>query len=81
MYTTREKYSTELEDKACCIVGAECGKHCGCENGNDDNSDTRGSERKMWTPFLQCNHIQYAYLLKKYIKCNALDVNVAVRPL
>jgi len=55
MNTTRETYSSWLEDKACCIVGAECEMHCGCGNGNDDNSDTRGSERKIGARFLQCN--------------------------
>jgi len=44
MYTMREMYSTQLVDKACCIVGTECEMRCGCGNGNDDNSDTRGSE-------------------------------------
>ena len=29
--------------------------HCGCGNGNDDNSDTRGSERKIGVHFLHCN--------------------------
>jgi len=56
MYTTPETYSIQLEDKACCIVGAECEMHCGCGNRND-NSDTRGIERKIGAPFLQYNPI------------------------
>ena len=53
IYTTRETHSTELEDKTCFIVGAECVMHCGCGNGN--NSDTRLIKRKIGAPFLQCN--------------------------
>jgi len=55
MNTTRETYSTQLEDKACCIVGAEYEKHCGYGNEKDDNSDTRGNERKIGARILQCN--------------------------
>jgi hypothetical protein len=56
MNTTSETYSTQLEDNACCIVGAqwemrcivgaECEMHCGCGNGNNESSDTRGSEER-----------------------------------
>ena len=73
MYTARETYSAQLEDKGCCtvgaeramrcIMGAECEMHCGCGNGNDDNSDTGGSERKIGARFLQCNRsIYFIYL-------------------
>jgi hypothetical protein len=61
MNTTRETYSTQLEDKACCIVGAECEMHCGCGNEND-NSDTRGSERKIGARILQCNRFLYRHI-------------------
>jgi hypothetical protein len=53
MTTTSETHSKHLEDKEWKmhrIVGAECELHCGCGNGNDDNSDTGGSQLKDWGP-------------------------------